>query len=155
MHGPEVLSFIVPVGFQVLRSLYRKCSTCWMAILYYLYWNFCESIRIHVKRNCCLCWWWITQTWLQSLPHLCSAPPIRLRTTLFWVIMQRVGVISNQYRLRNNSEELSSQILRGGGLKSLLSYRNMWNFSLFLDHSLVVVLQHSNNLNFTWMSLFR
>jgi hypothetical protein len=85
---------------------------------------------------------------ITSTPHL-HCVPIRLRTALFWVITQRAVVISYQYWLRNNPEERSSQLLRGGSLKSLLfdwSYNNMRNF---LDTLSVVVLYHSNNPNFT------
>ena len=57
----------------------------------------------------------------------------RLRTALFWIITQRVVVISyrrwgigctetsvrnHHYSLRNNPEEPSSQLLRGGSLKT-------------------------------------
>jgi hypothetical protein len=39
-------------------------------------------------------------------------------TALFWVITQRVVVISYNYSLRKNPEERGSQLLCGGGLKS-------------------------------------
>jgi len=42
-----------------------------------------------------------------------------IRTALFQVITQRVMVISYGYLLGNNLEERSSQLLRGGSLKSL------------------------------------
>jgi len=44
-----------------------------------------------------------------------------LRTALFWVITQRVVVISYHYSLHNNPEDSSSLLLRGGSPKSRIS----------------------------------
>jgi hypothetical protein len=64
---------------------------------------------------------------LPNLHDLCALNPLFVRTALFWVIMQRVVVISYRcfgttyhYSLHNNPEEQSSHLLRTGNLKSPL-----------------------------------